>query len=205
MVCSFLQLMIQAEGWQHLLLEVTHRSCSDGSSGCEQVRGRAGADEVGSAGWRLQGSLQVPAFPQPQLLAHFFLLQPLYGQVQQGLTPHESCAGEGGRKLSPELLCSCSSQYWPLLASQVAATPRLCLGMQSSESKQQKKTGVHLAQAAARCSSMGIPSLKHHKTSQKYPHPYKQHRNASPKLLLKCLLRSNFRTTDRNTTAREVE
>lgn len=78
MLCSFLQLMIQAEGWQQFLLEVTRRSCSDGSSGCEQVRGRAGAeDEVGSAGWRLQGSLQVPALPQPQLLAHFFLLQPL--------------------------------------------------------------------------------------------------------------------------------
>lgn len=93
------------------------------------------------------------------------------------------------------------SQYRNLLASQVAATPRLCLGMQSPESNQQKnRRAPHPG-----CSTLLLHGYSRPQTSQKYPHSYKQHRNASPKLLLKCLLRSNFRTTDRNTTAREVE
>lgn len=111
-------------------------------------------------------------------------------------------AGEGGRKLSPELLCPCGAlnigicwlrRWLPPLAS---AWECKALRATSKKNRRAPRPG---------CSTLLLHGYSLPQTSQKYPHSYKQHRNASPKLLLKCLLRSNFRTTDRNTTAREVE
>lgn len=175
-----------------------------------ELRLRAGQRPRGGWGWGGERWVEAAGVPAGPCLAPAPAFGPLFpAAAPLGPGPAGSHtqwsrgeAGEGGRKLSPELLCPCGAlnigicwlrRWLPPLAS---AWECKALRATSKKNRRAPRPG---------CSTLLLHGYSLPQTSQKYPHSYKQHRNASPKLLLKCLLRSNFRTTDRNTTAREVE